>query len=359
MPISRDTLRGYILEEVLAYLTKNAGYDLLVDYRQDRRELTRIGAGLAVKGRGAVHQADVLGELRWIPAFTFPIRLFVEAKFHEKRKTGIGVVSNAVGVVLDVNQNNMPTIEDRRPLRKFQYAYAIFSTTGFSLPAHAMAVAHQISLIDMSGPEYSRLRGQISSIADSVSEPVKAARDFVPSMRHALRTELGTIPGDVDDLGLDESIDIQLVTTISQASRPAIRDITTERELFVGMANGPYMLLLKSRSPEEFLRYASERPRHRVTIHWSTEYDRARTWVIQPTDDQAAYSLEFRVPRNIYRWVFEAGRDARLEARRMKRRFFSSISIYRRDQRQDKIFRLEYDPTVAPRHIYPEDHRNP
>lgn len=102
MRINKDTLKGYILEEVLAYLIRTTGYKLLVDASQDPRDLENRGNGLVVKGRGAVHQVDVLGELQWIPAFTFPLRLFVEAKFR-RGKTGIDAVRNAVGVLLDVN----------------------------------------------------------------------------------------------------------------------------------------------------------------------------------------------------------------------------------------------------------------
>ena len=105
--ISRDALRGYILEEVLAYLIRNTGYRLLVDERQDPQELDWKHNGLVVIGRGSVHQVDVLGELAWIPAFTYPLRLFVEAKFRKSR-TSIGVVRNIVGTLLDVNQNNLP-----------------------------------------------------------------------------------------------------------------------------------------------------------------------------------------------------------------------------------------------------------
>lgn len=106
MPITRDSLRGYILEEVLAYLISGAGYNLLVHPDQDPDNLIRRGNGLGVKGRGSDHQADVLGELLWIPAFTFPLRLFVEAKFRDG-KAGIDTVSNAVGVLLDINQRNL------------------------------------------------------------------------------------------------------------------------------------------------------------------------------------------------------------------------------------------------------------
>jgi hypothetical protein len=74
-------LRGYLLEEALAWLLRNSGYRLLVDHSQDPDELVLNGNGLCVKGRGAEHQVDVLGEFAFTPAFSLPIRLFLEAKF--------------------------------------------------------------------------------------------------------------------------------------------------------------------------------------------------------------------------------------------------------------------------------------
>jgi hypothetical protein len=80
-------LRGYLLEQALAWLLRNSGYRLLVDESQDPDELISSGNGLSVKGRGAEHQADVLGEFAFTPAFSLPIRLFLEAKFTGKRRT--------------------------------------------------------------------------------------------------------------------------------------------------------------------------------------------------------------------------------------------------------------------------------
>jgi len=39
MLLSKDSLRGYILQEVLAFLIKQTGYKLLVDRSQDTRDL--------------------------------------------------------------------------------------------------------------------------------------------------------------------------------------------------------------------------------------------------------------------------------------------------------------------------------
>jgi len=158
--MSPDSFKGKLLEEILAYLIRNAGYQLLVDPTQDPEELARRGNGLVVRGRGAVHQVDVLGQLGWIPAFNFPIRLFVEAKWHARNKTGLPDVRNAVGVLQDVNQNFTARDQEgqTRLVRRFNYCYSLFSTTGCSAPAQEMALAHQIFLIDLSGPEFAELR---------------------------------------------------------------------------------------------------------------------------------------------------------------------------------------------------------
>jgi len=151
--IGFESLRGYILEEVLAYLVRDTGYELLVDERQDPTWLERRGNGLVVKGRGGEHQVDVLGQLTWVPTFTFPLRLFIEAKFRSE-PTGIEVIRNAIGVVLDINQNNLRNKGQAPVVQNYQYVYTICSTSGFRDSAQDMALAHQISLIDIGGPDY-------------------------------------------------------------------------------------------------------------------------------------------------------------------------------------------------------------
>jgi hypothetical protein len=79
--ISASGLKGYLLEEVVASLISKAGYRLLTDPRDDPHDLSLMGNGLQVRGRGGYHQADVLGELSWAAAFGNPIRLFIEAKW--------------------------------------------------------------------------------------------------------------------------------------------------------------------------------------------------------------------------------------------------------------------------------------
>src|ERR1700721_3107592 len=104
--IAPGALKGYLLEEGVASLIRKAGYRLLTNSQDDPHDLALMGNGLQVRGRGGYHQADVLGELSWAPAFGSPIRLFIEAKWRGdgRGKVGIPEVRQAVGILQDVNQ---------------------------------------------------------------------------------------------------------------------------------------------------------------------------------------------------------------------------------------------------------------
>lgn len=360
--VSKDTLKGYILEEILAYLIRNTGYKLLVDVLQDPRELVRRGNGLRVKGRGSTHQADVLGQLRWIPAFTFPIRLFVEAKFRNK-KTGIDVIRNAVGVLADVNQNNFPTLSSKFFYPKYQYVFSVFSTSGFSPDATKMAVAHQISLIDLNIREFDALRHAIETAVESIfeGEDVRAedndrlieennVQPNVKVIRFVIRRELGTWPLGVP---FSEEGDVNLIPKIGD-----LLDTTRSYgELFVGMVNGPFMLLLSAENKQDFIEYAKLYPRHKVAIRWGTQNDDGRTWRIVPVDSESrhqGYQLSFRLPEVLAKYIFGTQSEIQERAYKTKERIFSDITIYRHDDGDDHLFRLEYDPEETRRMVEEE-----
>jgi len=345
VPITRDSLRGYILEEVLAYLISGTGYKLLVHPDQDPDNLIRRGNGLGVKGRGSDHQADVLGELLWIPAFTFPLRLFVEAKFRDG-KVGIDIVSNAVGVLLDINQRNLIERDVGKFPRYYRYEYALFSTSGFSPRAIDMATTHQISLIDLSGDEFSDLRLEITRSAEALTtwldeqynlqraEFIRRGR-FASALRNILREELRTWPVSVPQ-PQERNVPIDLLSH-------AIKVAGKYRELFVAMADGPFMLLLKERKPGEFINYANRRRRHAVRIHWSERINQGRTWTITPSENGEAYALTFRLPDRIAEWIFARPDLSRRRALQIKETYLSDITVYRHVEGEDYLYRLEYD----------------
>lgn len=194
--IDVDVLRGYVLEELLAALLRSSGYELLVDATQDPPALTGGGNGLRVRGRGADHQVDVLGQLTAAVEFVHPIRLFVEAKCRG-RKTGLAEVRNALGVLDDVNQHYSwkAARDSRYPYVRYQYRYALFSTSGFTDDAQRYAITQQITLVDLRTPGLSWLR----NLADRLAKAFLALavrKSLVPfpvgRMREALRRALGT-----------------------------------------------------------------------------------------------------------------------------------------------------------------------
>src|SRR5262245_57113064 len=158
--IALEALCGYILEELLAKLLSTSGYRLLVSPHQDPDALMQDKHGLVVRGRGANHQADALGELVLPTPFSLPIRLFVEAKYRRRNPVGLPEVRNAHGVIHDINEQYASASAWGRavPMRRYQYQYALFSTTGFARDAQQYALAQQISLVDLSGPVFADLR---------------------------------------------------------------------------------------------------------------------------------------------------------------------------------------------------------
>lgn len=350
--ISRESLKGYILEEILAFLIRNTGYKLLVDPIQDPRELKIERNGLVVKGRGAFHQADVLGQLAWIPAFTFPLRLFVEAKC-KKDATGISEVRNAVGVLEDINQNYSPVREGKTLLKRFTYRYVIFSTSGFTSMAADMALAHQISLVDLSGPDFMQLGQSVEQIADIILQDISSwvvrngntgSRNIIKLIRLFLRDILKTWP-----LGLNNPLNDKFdslqekIPNINLIRELLEKDSLRYGEFFVGMANGPFLLVFKSDEAERFLAYAEQRPSHNITITWTRRNNLERQWTIRPIVNPEAYSLSFGLPQTLGDWIFGDEERATHRAWSVKEEFFSDITIYRHVHGQDRLFRLTYD----------------
>lgn len=359
MRISKEALKGYLLEEALAYLIKNTGYTLLVDESQDTRELQKRGNGLVVIGRGGEHQVDVLGQLSWIPTFTFPIRLFIEAKFRTT-KTGIGVVRSAVGIIEDLNQNFSPMRETGILIKRYNYNYALFSTSGFSKDAIKMAIAHRISLIDLSGPEFADLRNMIEQAADNIiqhyatTEEVAATNDntieneddslsrnsFITQLRMFIRQQLGTWPSSVIEnphwRGQGEGI------LLDNFLGELFSFLRHYNELFVGMANGPFLVVLKADNVSEFRSYVREHPTHKVTIHWSAYDNGGRRWYIRPVDYyNRGYQLTFTLPKILGDWIFNSDNPIS-KAVDAKEKFLSNITIYRSSEDKDELYRLIY-----------------
>lgn len=339
---SKQQVRGYVLEEVLAFLIKNSGYYLLPDASYDPQELIDQPNGLAVRGRGATHQADVLGQLSWVPAFTYPLRLFVEAKYYSDRRIGLSVVRAAVGIIEDVNQNFqiIPGGTSVLLRRRYSYRYALFSATGFDEHAAEFAYAHGISIVDLSTPAFERLRRAVSSIADSVAAsqtngltvPLAGLRQAV---RETLNTEIETMPrqGTVD-------LPPQVANMLLR-----IRDKTELTDLLIGVPDAPFVLVLQPDDLDSFLGYARINRRHNVRIRYRLG-TAATEWELLPQGSDA-HRLVFSLPPDLDQWILATDSSASGRARDLKSELLKTITIFWSQEGYDEAFRLEYSRDEA------------
>ena len=132
--MTKEQAGGYLFEYVVREMLRQSGF---VDVSQDRLE-----------GRGAYHQIDAFGTLHIPTPFVHPIRLICEAKWY-KKKIGLPVVRNFVGVIKDISENywfRKKDVTDR-----FTDSGCIFSLSSFSRDAQDYAWAQNIFLVSFSG----------------------------------------------------------------------------------------------------------------------------------------------------------------------------------------------------------------
>ena len=178
--MDKQQAKGYLLEIVLSKLIEVNGYEVITESNipcepgvpHGEKEIESKHNGLNVRGRGGYHQFDTLGTFKITPPFVYPLRLFVEAKCYASTKVGIDRVRMGVGILNDINTNyatvNLST--EQLSVKRYQYHYAIFSTSGFSKPAQRYAIAHKIHLIDLSSDVYKDIINLIQQIIDELMD---------------------------------------------------------------------------------------------------------------------------------------------------------------------------------------------
>lgn len=354
--IRESHLRGYLLEEALAWLLRNSGYRLLVDKSQDKDELTLSGSGLCVRGRGADHQADVLGEFAFTPAFSFPIRLFLEAKF-TRQKTGLAAVRNAHGVVHDINENFVHG-HGHRLRKRFRYVYALFSAKGFAKDAQDFALAHQISLVDLSGPTFSSL---LAPVERTAAELYRIQVDHhiqtfpVSWVRGQLRHLLATMPTLQHN---QPTYPEPRQRRFAEAANPILATFAAsyadrqQNELLLGFPSAPFILPLATDDAATFLAYSMANPEHQIKLQ-RTGYPTAE-WTVSPSDAPRAdspfadieigYRLTFNLPEHLESWISQYEENHVSRERAVKRTLLSDIVVYRMEGDNLQTFQLQYKP---------------
>src|SRR3954466_4695166 len=290
-------------------MLSTCGYRLLNTKHDDPEALTHGAHGLLVRGRGANHQADALGELSMPTPFSLPIRLFAEAKFRH-RPTGLTDVRNALGVINDVNERyrHEPAIR-KLPPKRYHYRYSLFSTSGFTKAAQSFALAQQISLIDLQGRTFDSLRSTVEATAAALLELADAygiTTNFpTGQVRTALRLALGTWQGtqqsddqaiahrsarpDEEALRADE---VMIGRERNLLPREELATIAGQLEqdftdvLILAFLDAPFVLALRPGDMDGFEAFLEHGDRvQRVHLAFDEDSDGIGDWIIASTED--------------------------------------------------------------------------
>ena len=343
--IEAEVLAGYVLEEALAALLRDNGYLLLVDESQDKEALENEHHGLTVRGRGANHQVDMLGQLEFSIPFSLPIRLFAEAKF-KKPSIGIADVRNALGLVNDVNERFAADAGCNFPLLRYHYRYALFSTSGFSPPAQRFALTHQISLIDLQGPAFSDLRGAVKATAASLRRLATFAglTSFpIEQMRVTLRKVLGTWT-----LERERTMSARRELLPERGLREiavALHDELQSRLIF-GFPQGSFVLVLQPDNPEKFEEFlANSQAQVDVDIKFASgDFGKTGEWAIVP-DGQRDLILRFGLPPLLEEWLLTGPGTDLDRVEQVKNYLLPHITVF---HHHNRILQLRYHKVPPP-----------
>ena len=289
--MKKSQVRGYLLEIVLSKLIEINGYDVI--RVADGNEIITKANGLNLRGRGGFHQFDTLGKFRITPPFVYPLRLFVEAKFYSETKVGIDRVRMGVGILEDVN-TNYSTVEmndEELAVEKYQYHYAIFSTSGFTEAAQRFAIAHKIHLIDLSGDEYRCIIDLIRQIVDKLGDIYGGGTDCISKDIFLDFKEFFT------NIVLDEQNNInEYHLEINFLVEELKREINN-RVIYLATINSPHIIPLFSNY--EFNEELKRNPHQNVAITWHV--NQPNHWNITSIN---GIMIKFTLPNLLKKYMF-------------------------------------------------------
>lgn len=322
--MNKHQVKGYLLEVVLSKLIEVNGYEVITEENiGNTDEFKRYGRnGLKVKGRGGYHQFDTLGTFRVTPPFIYPLRLFVEAKFYSPdRRVGIEKVRMGVGILDDINTNystvNMTLAE--LFLARYNYHYAIFSTSGFSDDAQRYAIAHKIHLIDLSGSEYKYITDAIEKIVDILMLDTNdieknSFETFKRSFSYLIHSE------EIDGWKYKQAIEC-IDNALLEKLILSLRDNIKGKYIFLATINSVNMIPLFA--DEAFNELLNSNPHQNISIHFNQE--NSDEWVIVPIDNNGNeirnLSARFTLPELFSKYM----KDDLKKAMDMKEKIFSKI----------------------------------
>lgn len=304
--MNKQQAKGYLLEIVLSKLIEVNGYEVIREHNipyeysvpYEEQEIVSNPNGLNVRGRGGYHQFDTLGTFKITPPFVYPLRLFVEAKCYASTKVGIDRVRMGVGVLNDIN-TNYATVDlstEQLSIKRYQYHYAIFSTSGFSKPAQRYAIAHKIHLIDLSNDAYKGIINLIEQIVDELMDN----SDIDPSEFNNFKNLFSELIHDGYYYHGDNKFFVSDLLHLVRVLKYNIEN----QFLYLAIINSVHMIPLLANS--EFNELLKSNPHQNVSIHFNPE--NPDEWIIVPivdNDEVPNLSISFTLPELLREYIYQ------------------------------------------------------
>lgn len=322
--MKKNQARGYVLERILSKLLQINGYEVVVDSRDTG--ITKLGNGFNIQGRGGVHQFDSLGTFRITAPFTYPIRVFLEAKFYNK-PIGVDKVRMGIGILHDINTNystvHLP--KEKLLVQRYNYNYVIFSTAGFSSAAQRLALAHKIQLVDISSSRFDRIKDRVVEITDRIFDT-----------REEIRSE-----------------EFWRYLNSSIHFREQLRGLN---HLYIASANTPQVIVLVADDDQAFRDSLLANPHQEVIITWVDSEDEGERnlWQIRPANNTNEYCLSFQLSPEMARYIFGDMRLSYERALNAKQRYFDRLTFiaYLGDSvSEPTLCTLKYNAQLTKRYV--------
>lgn len=321
--MKKSQAKGYLLEIVLAKLLEVNGYDLVSSADNEIEDLGRNG--LNVRGRGGYHQFDSLGAFRITPPFVYSIRLFLEAKFYTNDRVGIDRVRMGIGILQDVNTNysTVQMTSEELKIPKYNYNYAIFSTSGFTDDAQRLAIAHKIYLMDLSSGYYQWIRDFINQIVDELffSHNISGydiSSDDFNNFKEKFSSQINNLSYDQ----LYRWLDFDNLQSVADEFVLAVQNVGS---IYIASTKSSQIIALIPDDDRMFRNSLLINPHQEVTITWNeNEND---VWIIEPTEGYEQYRLTFQLPSIIRNYIFNNSVNQDQRAFREKGKSFGLLSF--------------------------------
>lgn len=329
---------------MLAKLLENSGYTLITKAVTKNKKLypefSTRGNGLNISGRGGVHQADALGQFPITIPFNYPVRLFLEAKYFKKTtKVGIEVVRSAIGILADLNTGYQTVQLEGEALlvQRYTYKFAIFSVSGFSIEAIRLAVANQITMIDLSGSEFSTLVQAI----DDISVAIEKFLNNTPSVKWSkIRSQLQERLFRTTSQHIEARVkDKSALLIESEFVESFISFIEDYGDLYLAAVDSPFSILLKPTNPEQFKQFLMDHRESTFSVKIKWKQEEKDLWQVR-MNGYKKLTFSFYLPGILKDYIFEDS-DIVESSINTKKTYLGNMVFYVKNVERFVIFKYD------------------